>query len=275
MSSLTKTGALKKQIQDLEHENSDLKVQLMEARAMIESLREENQSLQKRLNSYKPSPVKLFSLSPQPEPSFSKSSVCDNCNQEVPPENLDLHKVQCLRRFTKCKACNQPFPPSQLETHSLSKIGSFLDIVKDIESFNIESLGDREAHGCRFDAKDNQPGENSLLHAAVRTGKRETVQFLLNKGIDVNIRNSFGESPLHFVCGKSKDLAMVQFLVSKGADFRAVNDMGDSPVDVAKRNGFHECVLYFQQKMLANGGRPGTSSFYSRSASSSHRIYNN
>ena len=223
----------------------------------------------KRLNAYKSSaPVASESIQ---APIISSQQICDNCNQEVPSGTIDLHKAQCMRRITKCKACNLPVVSSQLENHFLSIVGIFADVVKDIETGNIESLGNREAHGCDFHIQDTDPGKNTLLHIAVKTGKREIVQFLLNKGLDINALNNFGETPLHVACGKNKDLHMVQFLVSKGSDFKIFNAMGDTAVEVAKRNGFHEAVLYFQQK-FSGAGRPG-SSYNSRPSTVSSNNY--
>lgn len=266
---ISKTGILKKQIQELEFENSELKVQLMESRAIIESLQQENKSLCKRLSSYK------YDGKPNESKAESASSsvrMCDNCNQEVPADNIDLHKVQCYRRIVKCKACNLGIPTNQLENHINTEKGTVEDLIKDIELANIESLGNREAHGCKFDIVLDDPGQNTLIHIATKTGRREVLQFLLNKGINVNSVNSFGETPLHVACGKLKDFAMVQFLVSKGSDLKATNAMGDSAVEVAKRNGFHEAVLYFQQKLMGNA-RPG-SSFQSSRPSTSVNLLN-
>lgn len=157
-------------------------------------------------------------------------------------------------------------PSNSIESHIQEKRGKFEDLVQDIEQGNLESLADRELHGCKFDVSEVSEIGNSLLHIAVRNGKREIVQYLLNKGVGINVVNNFGESLLHVACGKLKDFSMVQFLVNKGVDLRMVNSMGDSAVDVAKRNGFHEAVLYFQQRgqvkgrLMSAGGprRPGT-----------------
>jgi regulator of replication initiation timing len=265
----SKPSLLKKQIQDLETENSELKVQLMEARAMIESLRQENEGLSKRLKAY--NLTKTIAAEPENPISLSPQELCDNCNQEVPSGNISLHKIQCIKRYTKCKACRTIIPSSEVESHYRAQMGTFEDLLKDIESGSIEKLADREAHGHNFNAQDPGPGNNTLVHIAVKAGKRELVQFFLNKGLGINMINAFGETPLHVACGKNKDLAMVQFLVSKGADYKICNSMGDSPVEVAKRNGFHEAILYFQQK--ANGGtRPGTSGYNVRPGSVGNRL---
>ena len=260
-----KKTVLQQSLFQLEQENSELRQELMEAQALIETLKQENQALTKRLNTYISIPEKKKIVKPE-EPSKPVSKTCSLCSQEIPLSNFDLHQVQCMRKNARCQFCNQILPVSSLDTHIQEKKGSFEDLVLDIEQANIESLADREIHGCKFDVR--EPGEigNTLLHVAVRSGKREVVQFFVNKGMSLNEVNNFGESLLHVACGKLRDFSMVQFLASKGVDLRVVNSMGDSAMEVAKRNGFHEAVLYFQQKVVGrgrlmsagNGRRPGT-----------------
>ena len=247
---------LQRQVQDLEHENSFLKIQLMQAQALIDSLKQENQALSKRLTSYKGSSI----LSGDSTFVTNKGtfSLCENCNQEVPQGNLDLHLVQCLRRISRCKVCNEPLVSAELENHIQEHVGSMEDMSRDLEAGNIQGIESRFAHGARIDMVTEDDYANTLLHLAVRSGKREIVQYFLSKGIDVNIRNGFGETALHIVCGKFKDICMVQFLVSKGGDCKIMNSLGDSCMEVAKRNGFHDAVIHFQQRSMGSG-RPNTS----------------
>jgi hypothetical protein len=268
---ISKTSALKKRIHELEEENSSITQQLLEARAQIDSLQKENTALYKRLGAYIPLGPKAKPIDPElPSP---ESSLCENCNQEVPTSNYDLHRVQCLRRVTKCPACQTPIQISQLDSHIKSKVGTFEDIVKDIEEGNIASLNERGVHGCKFDIREPNETENSLLHVAIRTGKLEIMQFLLSKGLNINTVNTFGETPLHMACGKYKDMTSIHFLVSKGADMKIKNSMGDSPMDIAKRNAFHEAQLFFQQKMSI--GRPGSSAVHIRPSTGGHLIHRN
>lgn len=252
----SKTALLQRQVQELEFENEDLKVQLMEAKAMIDSLKQENVALSKRLINYKGTTI----LSSDSTFVTNKGSVsiCENCNQEVPQENIDLHFAQCLRRISRCKICNEPVISSNLEKHIQLQVGSIEDIINDIDLGNIQNIESRIAHGAKVEMVADDANANSLLHLAVKSGKREIVQYFLSKGLDVNTRNGFGETPLHLVCGKYKDIHMVQFLVSKGADWKLLNTLGDSCIEVAKRNGFHDAVIHFQHRVQERT-RPSTS----------------
>ena len=248
--SQSKKLGLEQTLKDLESENSTLKAELIQAQAIIESLRKENQALTKRLSAYisKPEDLKRTEKPSIESNNDSNSRMCELCKQEIPKQNYDLHQVQCMRKNTKCPYCNMILPVTALEKHLNDMKATFVSLAEDIENGSIESLADKEIHGCGFDIKDEGEVGNSLLHVAVKSGKREMVQFLMNKGVDINVVNNFNESVLHVACGKLKDFSMVQFLISKGADLRILNSMGDSAVDVAKRSGFLDAVLYFQQK---------------------------
>ncbi len=69
----------------------------------------------------------------------------------------------------------------------------------------------------------NKNGE-SALHSAALHGRQETFSGLLENGLDVEVKDSKGETPL-FRC---QDPAMVKLLVSKGADLSVKNNDGDS-----------------------------------------------
>lgn len=259
----SKKSTLQLTLHQLEQENSELRQELLEAQTIIETLKLENQALTKRLSTYLHKPEKPQKSEDNPK---QLTKICDICSQEIPSSNFDLHQVQCMRKNARCQYCNLIVPSNSIESHIQEKKGKFEDLVADIEQGNLESLADREIHGCKFEITELSDIGNSLLHIAVRNGKREIVQFFLNKGLSINVVNNFGESLLHVACGKLKDFSMVQFLVNKGVDLRLLNSMGDSAVDVAKRNGFHEAVLYFQQRGQVKGRlmsagvnrRPGT-----------------
>jgi FOG: Ankyrin repeat len=247
---ISKTFQLQRQLQDLETENSNLKVQLMEAKAIIDSLKQENQAISKRLTNYKGNSI-LSSDSPFIT-NKSLVSICENCNQEISFQNLELHTVQCLKRIVRCKVCNEPFIFSEIGPHTSQQIGNANLMIEDIINGNIESLDSRVAHGASLNSL-SEDNRSTFLHISAQYGRREMVQYFLSKGLNVNAQNGFGETPLHIVCGKYKNFEMVQFLISKGGDFKITNDMGDSSMEVAKRNGFHEAVIYFQQKTQGLG----------------------
>ncbi|MEM8642539.1 MAG: ankyrin repeat domain-containing protein [Cyanobacteria bacterium P01_G01_bin.54] len=81
------------------------------------------------------------------------------------------------------------------------------------------------------------------FHQAAEQGKIESVQSLLNKGIDVNIQNTNHETALNLAC-ESGQLEMVKFLQSKSADI----NLGQPLVKAVKNN--HLEIVKF---LLMNG----------------------
>lgn len=260
---------LLRQSQELLIENDQLKAKLLEARTIIDSLRKENLALNKRLNAF------LNTHPIQGDSTFvtnsgDMASVCDNCSLEIPKQNLQIHTTQCLRRITRCQACNKPVNIPDLDSHIKGQIGSFDEIVLDVTSSNVDSLSQREAHGAKFDVKDDQ--QNTLLHVSSKLGNREMAHYLITRGVNVNSQNCFGETPLHLVCGKNKDISMVQFLLTQGADPSLINTLGESAQSIAQRSGFYEAILYFNQNPQAPS-RPRTSAggIRAKTSSSSRR----
>lgn len=86
---------------------------------------------------------------------------------------------------------------------------------------------------------------NTLLHYTVKTGNRDITEHLLTRGIQVNIQNAFGETPLHHCSGQNKNLELAKLLFFKGANPYMKNSLGDSPLDLAKRYGNYDLVSLF------------------------------
>jgi len=62
----------------------------------------------------------------------------------------------------------------------------------------------------------------SLLHIAALRGHLEMLQYLLSKGIQVNIRDNAGHTPLHYAAFEG-NIDCVKLLVENAADMNAVN----------------------------------------------------
>ena len=83
--------------------------------------------------------------------------------------------------------------------------------------------------------------QNTPLHKAVRYP--EMVKLLLDHGALVNAKNLMGETPLHLAV-PYKD--SVEILLSRGADRRLKNFTGRTPIDYCMDQGTH---TYNQQVM--------------------------
>jgi ankyrin repeat protein len=58
------------------------------------------------------------------------------------------------------------------------------------------------------------------------------VEFLLDKGADVNHKNYNGNTPLHIAI-VNQDLEVCKVLISRGADVSITNNEGKTPLQVA------------------------------------------
>jgi len=69
----------------------------------------------------------------------------------------------------------------------------------------------------------------------------------VEKGGDINIRNMFGQTPLHFAAflGYGK---VVEFLLSKGADINAKDENGWTPLHLAVKYGHKRVAEYLLSK---------------------------
>ncbi|KAI7974824.1 hypothetical protein EIK77_004916 [Talaromyces pinophilus] len=97
-------------------------------------------------------------------------------------------------------------------------------------------------------------GHNNLtpLHYAIIYGHKEVVQYLLDQGAKVDVRDSkIGWSPLHFAA-ESGDQEIVRLLVGSGADVNQTDDkIGWGPLEVAVMNG-HVEIFHFLVRNGAN-----------------------
>ena len=73
-----------------------------------------------------------------------------------------------------------------------------------------------------FDASDL----NDLLIHFVSNGQLEAIESLLGQGADVNMRNTNGETSLHYAA-LFCSVEIVEYLVSRGANVNAKDDFGN------------------------------------------------
>ena len=98
---------------------------------------------------------------------------------------------------------------------------------------NIEAVKQAIAAGADVNAKDHYK-ITALHYAADSDGHKEVAELLIAKGADVNAKNKFRSTPLHetAVIGH-KEIA--ELLIAKGADVNAKNMGGETALDEAKR----------------------------------------
>ncbi|KAI0481974.1 hypothetical protein GGR56DRAFT_163622 [Xylariaceae sp. FL0804] len=82
-----------------------------------------------------------------------------------------------------------------------------------------------------------------LVHTACEGGFLELVKGLVEAGLDIDKRDSVGNTPLH-VAAYAGHLEIVRFLVGKEADVDAVNHAGWTAAHLATTKGHDKCVHF-------------------------------
>lgn len=82
------------------------------------------------------------------------------------------------------------------------------------------------------------------LHVAAWWTSTERAKQLLAAGADLEARDAFGDTPLHVAAMQGRG-AMTLYLVAAGADPTARNEEGNTPIDLALRHGHKEIAGLF------------------------------
>lgn len=88
------------------------------------------------------------------------------------------------------------------------------------------------------------------LHLAAGNGNAQMVEFLLSKGADATIRGMKSYTPLHAAAANRGTVEVVQLLLEQGVDINAENDDGYTPLFEALLSLSNEDVI---QYLFANG----------------------
>ena len=95
---------------------------------------------------------------------------------------------------------------------------------------NIEVVKQLLAAGANVNAKNKWGG--TPLHWAARGGHKEIVELLIAKGANVNAKNDEDGTPLHLAADRGHT-EVVELLITAGADVNAKDDEGETPLDQA------------------------------------------
>ena len=82
---------------------------------------------------------------------------------------------------------------------------------------------------------------DTALHRVAERGHNPSVQFLIDKGVDPNIRNDYEETPLHKAVEEGH-IQVVQFLLDRGADPTMTDSDGESALHLAAQKGYIKIV---------------------------------
>ena len=107
--------------------------------------------------------------------------------------------------------------------------------------------------------------DNAFVFAAQGTrGKANTIDFykyLESLGLDSKNGGVKGESALHILASRSKDLELVNYIIDKGSDVNAQDQNGNTPfINAANRNSLEIVKLLFSNvKNVNQGNKKGAS----------------
>jgi ankyrin repeat protein len=92
------------------------------------------------------------------------------------------------------------------------------------------------------------------LHFAAGEGYTGMAQYLLDKNVDINVKNASGTTPLH-EAARSGNLVIMELLLRRGADVRAQDAKGNTPMHIGVPAANHQAALAM---LLAGGADPNT-----------------
>lgn len=97
-----------------------------------------------------------------------------------------------------------------------------------------------------------QKDGSTLLHAAINKEDHDLLKFLVDMGIDINVKDADGHTILHYAAMQSDDESMLKYLISAGADKSITTEFDESVYDLAQAN-----ELLMESNININFLRPG------------------
>ncbi|XP_011505439.1 PREDICTED: uncharacterized protein LOC105368183 isoform X2 [Ceratosolen solmsi marchali] len=100
--------------------------------------------------------------------------------------------------------------------------------------------------GINVNSWDSKVSRNTPLHWAACYSNKDMVQYLIDKGADINMENGCGTTPLHEAVNRG-EIEICQILLKSGSNpfIRAIKGTfsGKSAYDIAKNNSSIECLI--------------------------------
>lgn len=114
--------------------------------------------------------------------------------------------------------------------------GNLKAVTDLVDKVNI-NVRDCDEHG-------NGTGFTGLIEA-LHSKRYDIAEFLIKKGIDVNVESADGDTALFF-CGQNTQIA--EMILARGADINHKSDYGSTPLIYASTDGEGQLALYLIKK---------------------------
>lgn len=125
--------------------------------------------------------------------------------------------------------------------------GASQNIFEACEKGELAQVKELVAEGIDLEIMDSKG--QTPLHVASRAGKKEVVEFLIEKGSKINAQNTAGETSLFLACDRNKP-EVAKILADAGADLEVATKRGFRPLMGASNHS--ECVEVIKL-LLAKG----------------------
>ena len=110
------------------------------------------------------------------------------------------------------------------ETAGLYTLAMYGPLEAFLEKYDRSKLNEQDKYGF------------SLLHAALSGHKWDIAEFLINEGIDINLKDSGGNTALHYPCDTNditQAITTAKLLLAHGADINIQNQKGSTVLILA------------------------------------------
>ena len=90
-------------------------------------------------------------------------------------------------------------------------------------------------------------GRRTALYNAVKSGNLELVRWLVEQGLDVNVQDRFGDTPLHYIRYTAKGFEVARYLIEHGADVNIRNNHGSTIMSNPSLSSHKEFEEYLRE----------------------------